>query len=92
MPPASVESARPDPCLRFRSITQRSRLPVKELGDSKDGLVYVFDTLGQVREITESWLREHNEERPHDSLGRVLPLMFLPRPQLPAESGCKLCA
>ncbi|MSQ92429.1 MAG: IS3 family transposase, partial [Gammaproteobacteria bacterium] len=43
-------------------------------------------------EITESWLPEYNAERPHDSLGRVPPLMFLPRPKRPAESSSKLCA
>ena len=48
---------------------------------------YVFDSLDQVREITESWLPEYNEERPHDSLGRVPPPTFLPRPQRPAESS-----
>ena len=32
---------------------------------------YVFDSLDQVRTITESWLPEYNEERPHDNLGRV---------------------
>ena len=53
---------------------------------------YVFDSLDQVREITESWLPDYNEERPHDSLGRVPPLTFLPRPQLPRESTSKLCA
>ncbi len=53
---------------------------------------YVFDSLDQVREITESWLPEYNEERPHDSLGRVPPLTFLPRPQRPLESTYELCA
>lgn len=53
---------------------------------------YVFETLDQVRDITEVWLCEYNEERPHDSLGRVPPLTFLPRPQLPRESSSKLCA
>ena len=53
---------------------------------------YVFDSIEQVREITESWLREYNEERPHDSLGRVPPLMFLPRQKQPSESTSKLCA
>ena len=52
---------------------------------------YVFDSLDQVREITESWLPEYNEERPHDSLGRVPPLTFLPKPQRPAESSYELC-
>jgi len=31
----------------------------------------VFDTLEEVRQITEIWLREYNEERPHNSLGWV---------------------
>jgi putative transposase len=52
---------------------------------------YVFDSIEQVREITESWLPEYNEERPHDSLGRVPPLMFMPRRKQPAESSYQLC-
>lgn len=39
---------------------------------------YLFDSIEQVREITENWLQEYNEERPHDSLGRVPPLSFMP--------------
>ncbi len=41
---------------------------------------YVFESIEQVREVTETWLREYNEERPHDSLGRVPLLTFMPRP------------
>jgi putative transposase len=52
---------------------------------------YVFDAIEQVRETTETWLREYNEERPHDSLGRVPPLTFMPRPQIVRESSFKLC-
>jgi putative transposase len=52
---------------------------------------YVFETIEQVRETTDSWLSEYNEERPHDSLGRVPPLTFLPRPQTARESNFKLC-
>lgn len=37
---------------------------------------YVFESLDQVREITREWIREYNEERPHDSLGRIPPAMF----------------
>ena len=51
---------------------------------------YVFDAIEQVREITDTWLREYNEERPHDSLGRVPPLTFMPRPQTVWESSSKL--
>jgi putative transposase len=42
-------------------------------------VAYVFESIEQVREVTENWLREYNEEPPHDSLGRVPPLMFMPR-------------
>jgi putative transposase len=39
----------------------------------------VFRSLAEVRGITHDWLRRYNTERPHDSLGRVPPLTFLPR-------------
>ena len=41
---------------------------------------YVFESLAEVRALTERWLVTYNHERPHDSLGRVPPLTFLPRP------------
>jgi putative transposase len=47
---------------------------------------YLFDSLEQVRAITNTWLETYNTERPHDSLGQVPPLTFLPRPDMPAES------
>ena len=37
---------------------------------------YVFESLQQVREITRRWIIEYNEERPHDSLGKIPPTMF----------------
>ncbi len=37
---------------------------------------YVFESLRQVREITRQWITEYNEERPHDSLGRIPPAVF----------------
>jgi putative transposase len=40
---------------------------------------YVFSSLEEVRDVTAEWLRDYNIERPHDSLGRVPPLTFLPR-------------
>lgn len=47
---------------------------------------YVFESLDQVREIVETWLREYNDERPHDSLGSVPPTQFLPRSATGRES------
>jgi putative transposase len=52
----------------------------------------VFASIDEVRQVTETWLREYNEERPHDSLGRVPPPTFLPRPVKPEESKSKQCA
>jgi len=46
----------------------------------------LFDSLEQVREITEAWLEIYNTERPHDSLGQVPPLAFLPRPDAAPKS------
>src|SRR5438552_92985 len=39
--------------------------------------MFVFQTLNEVREQTEKWLKEYNEERPHDSLGDMTPREFL---------------
>jgi len=47
---------------------------------------YLFDSLEQVRAITEAWLATYNTERPHDSLGQVPPLTFLPRLETVPES------
>ncbi len=37
---------------------------------------YVFDTLDEVRRITEEWRQRYNHERPHESLGRIPPIQF----------------
>ena len=47
---------------------------------------YVFESLTEVRALTERWLVTYNQERPHESLGRVPPLTFLPRPNTPVQS------
>jgi putative transposase len=39
--------------------------------------MFVFQSLNEVREQTEMWLKEYNEERPHDSLGDMTPREFL---------------
>jgi putative transposase len=37
---------------------------------------YVFKKLSEVREVTDRWLKEYNEERPHQSLGNLTPAEY----------------
>ena len=53
---------------------------------------YVFESLEEVRIATAEWLREYNTERDHDSLGKVPPLTFLPRPTSLREYSFELSA
>lgn len=48
--------------------------------------MYVFRTLNEVREITEKWMIEYNEERPHESLGDLTPSEFLAAQSAPETS------
>ena len=48
---------------------------------------YLFDVPAEVQRVTDEWLIDYNEQRPHDSLGRIPPASFNPRPlPTPAES------
>lgn len=52
--------------------------------------MYVFRTLNEVRERTENWIREYNEERPHNSLNDLTPWEYLAKHELLKNSnlGC----
>jgi len=39
--------------------------------------MYVFRTLNEVRDLTENWITEYNEERPHDALNDLTPWEYL---------------
>jgi len=39
--------------------------------------MYVFRRLSEVRNITEQWITEYNEQRPHDSLGSLTPREYM---------------
>jgi putative transposase len=47
---------------------------------------YLFDNLDQVRKITYQWMRDYNETRPHDALGKVPPKTFRRRLEKPEDS------
>jgi putative transposase len=38
---------------------------------------YVFETLGEVRRMTQEWITRYNELRPHESLGNLPPRRYL---------------
>jgi putative transposase len=38
---------------------------------------YLFDNLNQVRELTQSWMKDYNEFRPHEALGDLSPIAYL---------------
>lgn len=52
--------------------------------------MYVFRTLNEVRELTENWIREYNDERPHRSLNHLTPWEYLAKSEQPENSnlGC----
>lgn len=37
---------------------------------------YVFESLHEVRQLTEDWLYRYNHERPHEALGKIPPVAF----------------
>jgi putative transposase len=51
---------------------------------------YAFEGLDEVQQIADPWLTEYSEERPHDALGRVPPLTYLPRASAIGESSFKV--
>ena len=38
--------------------------------------MYVFKILSEVRALTEEWIDQYNEERPHDALGDLTPFKY----------------
>jgi len=42
---------------------------------------YIFDTLAEVRTMTDEWMEHYNTERPHDSLNKLSPKQYLLKQQ-----------
>ena len=51
---------------------------------------YVFDSIEEIRSVTDEWLEDYNSEWPHDGLGQVPPRSFLPKPEPSRESSYQL--
>lgn len=51
---------------------------------------WLFASLTEARAITADWLTTYNTKRPHDSLGGVPPLTFLPMSTTVPESSYQL--
>ena len=48
---------------------------------------HAFNTLTEVRELTDKWIQKYNEERPHDSLGDLTPSEYLAMNNPPGNSN-----
>ncbi|MEB2112469.1 integrase core domain-containing protein, partial [Xanthomonas campestris pv. campestris] len=49
--------------------------------------MHIFRTLSEVREQTEHWLPDYNQQIPHDSLGGLTPAEFLDQHQPQTSSS-----
>jgi transposase InsO family protein len=38
--------------------------------------VYLFETINEVREVSEHWMHDYNYKRPHDSLNGLSPKLY----------------
>ena len=51
----------------------------------------LFESIEDVQQLTDEWLLDYNDYRPHDSLGGVPPTSYMPRPTAPDLSTFKVC-
>lgn len=59
-------------------------------GDVLDA--WVFRSIAEVQEISDQWLDDYNDNRPHDGLGGIPPAQYLPRPKTAESSNLRWCA
>lgn len=67
-----LEHIQPEKPTQNSSIERFNRTYQNEVLD-----FYLFLTLPEVKEQKERWLKEYNEERPHESLGNLTPAEYL---------------
>ncbi len=49
---------------------------------------YLFDTLAEVKTMTEEWVYDYNNHRPHSILGKLSPIEYLDKYNL--EKSCSV--
>jgi putative transposase len=77
-----IQPGKPDQNAYIERFNRRYRTEVLN--------AHLFESITELRALTDTWLRIYNRERPHDSLGRVPPLTFLPRPSSTTRSTSQL--
>lgn len=53
---------------------------------------YLFGSIEEAQDLSDEWLTDYNENRPHDGLGGVPPAHFLPRVPKLEKSTYEVCA
>jgi len=53
---------------------------------------HLFESIADLSVLSDAWLQIYNGELPHDTLGRVPPLTFLPRGFIGTKSPMELSA
>jgi putative transposase len=53
---------------------------------------YLFGSIEEAQDLSDEWLTDYNENRPHDGLGGVPPAHFLPRSPKLEKSSFRVCA
>lgn len=81
--PTSGQAGKPDQNAYIERFNRTYR------GDVLDS--WIVGSVAELQNISDEWLTDYNENRPHDSLGGIPPAQFLPRPIAREKSSLEVC-